>query len=228
VTTRAVRLDEAVVEHRRLGRHVAHDDRSWGFQAAKATKLKTVKHATTGLPLNQGDLGSCTGNAMTGLLMTAPFDEPSRVLTETDAVELYERATQIDHAPGQYPPDDTGSSGLYVAKAAREKGWIKSYHWAFGLQHALAAVVVAPVIIGIEWWSSFDEPDEHGVITITDDATVRGGHEVLVYGIDVDAEQVFIMNSWGAGWGVGGACVLGWRDFGRLLADGGDVVTVTA
>jgi hypothetical protein len=83
----------------RLGRHVEHDPRSRAFSAGTAA-IKTVSHKRHGKPFNQGNLGSCTGNAMAGLLMTEPFWVRGRVLTEKDAVALYKAATKLDSISG--------------------------------------------------------------------------------------------------------------------------------
>jgi hypothetical protein len=204
---------------RPLGRHVEHDPASRNFEAARATKRKTVTHKRTRKPFDQGELGSCTGNALTGVLVTAPWKH-SR-LSERTAVELYELATTLDSTPGEYPPDDTGSSGLAVCKAAQQKGLISAYHHAFGIDHALDALVIAPVIIGIPWYSSFDEPTD-GILEISDDAYVRGGHEVELLGIDVKNEFVEGVNSWGTGWGAKGRFTMSWDTLARLLAEDGD------
>lgn len=52
-----------------LGRIVQHDPRSLAFVAATAP-LKTVTHRLSGQVLDQGNLGSCTGNAMAQALNT--------------------------------------------------------------------------------------------------------------------------------------------------------------
>ena len=211
--------------HRRLGRHVEHDPASLAYPAAVAPQIITTVHIRHCPPYDQGNLGSCTGNAMAGLLMTGPFWQPSRTLTEADAVNLYEKATHLDGVPGVYPPDDTGSSGLAVAKAAKAHGWIAGYRHAFGLNHALGALTVAPVIIGINWYDSFDTPDKNGLIRITPGAQVRGGHEVCLRAVSVENRQMRGTNSWGASWGLGGEFLLGWDDLARLLAEHGDVTT---
>src|SRR5581483_9492938 len=98
-----------------LGRRVEHDPRSrlFPFTAEAPAKLRTVAHRSYGLPLDQGQLGSCTGNAAAGALNTVPLHRTGgRVLTETQARDLYALATRLDGFEGEWPPTDTGSSGL--------------------------------------------------------------------------------------------------------------------
>jgi hypothetical protein len=204
-----------------LGRIVQHDPRSWNFQAERAPALVSVLHERKRRPLDQGQTGDCTGMAMTGLLCTKPF--PHSKLSERTAIKLYSKATTLDDVPGSYPPDDTGSSGLAVAKAAKHYGYIKSYSHAFGLQHALEALVLAPVICGFDWYEGFDQPDSSGNVTIS--GSIRGGHEVEVLGLDVEAQTIQLINSWGDGYGVNGRFQMSWSTFDQLLSQSGDVTT---
>jgi len=77
---------------------------------------------------------------MASALMTDPLWRKGRKLDEVQARILYGMATKLDGLPGEFPPDDTGSSGLGAAKAAKALGYISAYHHAFGLDHALAAL----------------------------------------------------------------------------------------
>ncbi len=208
----------------RLGRHVEHDPRSRGFAAAApASPLVSRAWKRHCAPFNQGGVGACTGNAMAGVLMTEPFFTPGRNLTEADALRLYELATRLDKIAGHYPPEDTGSSGLAVAKAAHRSGYVKSYAHAFGLQHALAALGHGPVLLGIPWFAGFDTPrGPHAELVIA--GGVRGGHEVELLEIDIAARMVRGCNSWGAGWGDGGYFSLTFDTLDELLAQDGDVV----
>src|SRR5882762_1299376 len=98
--------------HTKLGRHIEHDPRSLTFHAAQATHLFDVMWDYHGKVLNQGDVGSCTGNSAVEVLMTGPYYEHiQKVFNEDDAVSIYTRATHLDRIPGGYPATDTGSSG---------------------------------------------------------------------------------------------------------------------
>lgn len=229
--------------HPLLGRHVRHDpaSRAFAFPTAGLT-LKSVRHERRIPVLDQGQLGSCTGNAGVGCLGTDPFYAtvallPLRhtgsrqladgrllyALDEEGAVQLYSAATRLDDAPAQYPPTDTGSDGLSVAKALKAAGEISGYQHTFSLQDALLALTVTPFITGVTWYNSMFNPDADGRLIVDPKSGVAGGHEFVVDQLDVEHQRVWMTNSWGAGWGAQGRAYLTWDDYGALLADQGDV-----
>jgi hypothetical protein len=201
----------------RLGRHVLHDPLSKNFPAPMAPAITTVMHKRLVPIFNQGNLGSCTGNAAVGCISTAPFAHKGN---EDEAVQIYKDATHLDNIYGTYPPDDTGSSGLAVMKAMKNKGWIKSYAHSFGLDHTLRALVLRPGITGIAWLAGCDTPDAHGVVRYT--GAVRGGHEIELIGLDAEKKLVWFANSWGTGWGKNGTFAMSFDDYKRALGDQGD------
>jgi hypothetical protein len=220
-------ITENVVPGKRLGRHVEHDPRSrehaFGVTIAP---FKTVHHRRYRGPFDQGDLGSCTGNAAAGAINTSPIHNPrAKLLTEQEAIDLYELATQLDDIPGQYPPDDTGSSGLAAAKAAKQKGYISTYRHAFSIEEALSALQVGPVITGVDWYEGFDHPNGDGLVTIS--GQVRGGHEFEVVGFEfhhvLDESLVVCENSWGAAYGMAGRFKFTVKTWRSLLDAQGDV-----
>jgi hypothetical protein len=216
-------LLERRVAGKRLGRHVHHDPKSRAFGVAYDTTAPLVSavHERHCPAYDQGSLGSCTGNAGAGALMTGPLWAPGRMLTQDDAVQVYEAATHIDRIPGHYPPDDTGSTGLAVAKALKLAGFIREYRHAFSLHAALAALGQSPVLIGIGWRDGFDEPvGPRAELRISGE--VRGGHELYLSEIDVEAQMVRGWNSWGEDWGDGGQFSMTFETLGDVLADLGD------
>jgi hypothetical protein len=181
----------------------------------------SVKHSASGLPLNQGKIGSCTANALCGALDSAPNLAGGAPRGEGDAVRLYELETRLEGQP--YPPNDPGGTGLMVCKAAKQMGWISSYKHAFGIQHALESLVQRPVITGISWYTSFDQPTAAGLVEIAPGATIRGGHEIVADEIDAPNRLVWFWNSWGPGWGVGGRFCMSFDTWSALLQQRGDV-----
>jgi hypothetical protein len=216
-------LPEVVKEGMRLGRDVVHDELSFLYPAPMAAKLKTTRHEHVGLPLDQGDLGSCTGNATVGM-KNCRFFSNGTVYTEDDAVRIYSGATKLDKFKGSYPPKDTGSSGLAAVKfATKQEHWYAGYTHCFGLKHTLRTLTLQPCITGVNWYEGFDEPDSNGLVKIS--GADRGGHEFLLIGLDVENHHVYAMNSWGPSFGEIGVFHMSFDDFDRLLDENGDVTT---
>ena len=218
-------IPEQVVPGRRLGRHIVHDPRSRDYPADAAAAITSVTHKAVGLPLNQGDIGSCTANALCGALNSAPDFTGGAHRNEHDAITLYELETRLEGQP--YPPNDPGGSGLEVCKAAKQLGWISAYKHAFGVEHALRALVLRPVITGISWFTSFDSPAPTGLVAIADGATIRGGHEVVADQIDAENKLVWFWNSWGKSYGVEGRFCMSFDTWDQLLQQKGDVTVPT-
>lgn len=238
-----VRQDEHHIAGKRLGRHLEHDPASKLYPVDMSDHLDTATfHSAVWTPqfdvFDQGELGSCTGNAMGGLLMTEPFYENTRKVVgrdigEAECIELYKLATHKDRIPGEYPPDDTGSSGLAVAKAAREMGLIGPYRHAFTMRAALKALQSGPVLSGFGWYDSFDEPDSNGLVEVKPGAVVRGGHEVFAHTLkieylpngDIDEEnsRVWFRNSWGGEFGRAGDFCMSLRTWRYLMKEYGDI-----
>ena len=167
--------------------------------------------------------------AAVGALATDPFYAtlPSKklVLDEALCVDVYGQATRLDDYEGEYPPTDTGSSGLGVAKALSARGLISGYTHAFSLDDALRALSIAPVIIGINWYNNFFTPTKSGVISVGKNDEVAGGHEVLLDEIDTSKNLVGGTNSWGESWGVGGRFYMSFDLLARLMFEDGDVTS---
>src|SRR6478609_1006417 len=109
-----VKYDEAPRAGARLGRNMWLDARSLVYMVENDVRQMGESLASREwervLPvLDQGELGSCTGNAGTGALGTQPFyDAVGGVLPATAAaaeefaVQLYSDATVVDGYPGTY------------------------------------------------------------------------------------------------------------------------------
>jgi hypothetical protein len=204
-----------------LGRHVEHDERSRAFEFQTTSSPHTVLWHHDAPVLDQGDLGACTGNALAQWVNCAENLGDRAPLTEADAVALYSAATRLDHIPGHYPPDDTGSSGLAVCKAGKRLGYLSAYHWTFSWDGFLRAMQHAPVIVGTVWYQGMFTPDHYDFLVPS--GGVAGGHEYLILGVDIENEFVTMLNSWGPTWGSSGRARIRFADFRSLLADQGDV-----
>jgi hypothetical protein len=218
-----------------LGRNVNHDPRSRRFPVRAAAQITSVMHDRRIPVLDQGDLGSCTGNAGIGCMGTGLFYQAlggmlsqlplAFTFDEPGAVKLYSAATALDDFYGTYPPDDTGSDGLSIAKALHAAGWISGYEHAFGMDAFLAGLMTRPCIVGTEWYSGMGSPDARGVVRVR--GSLQGGHEYQAIGYDATARLVWFVNSWGAGWGKGGFFAIDRDEFARLLGRQGDATFFT-
>jgi hypothetical protein len=229
-TTRLI--PEIIVEGKRLGRHIRHDPRSLAYVLPEADTIVTVQWDRVIPVLNQGNVGACTGNACTGILGTLPDDGDlaaligaGLVLDENEALTLYSAAEVID-GNGPYPPNDNGSSGLSVAKAALARGLCSGFLHALSVAGAHTAIQSGPFMVGSDWYDSFDTPDANGVVAIAPGAAVRGGHEYECVGYDLASDLWHLVNSWGTAYGVAGHFYYSTATFSSLLASSGDVTSL--
>jgi hypothetical protein len=213
-----------------LGRLVNHDPRSRSFAAPAPATVRSVTWQHYGPWLDQGSVGSCTGHALAQALNCRPGHLPrTRYHTSVDAVRLYTAATAIDPFPGTYPGQDTGSDGNSVCKAARAEGLIVAWQHAFGLDHMLrtlqpkeAGGAGGPVIVGTDWPESFFETDRRGFVSIAGQWV--GGHEWLVYGVNVRDRYLWAGQSWGDWGALRGRFKVPFDVMDTLLRRDGDVI----
>lgn len=215
----------------RLGRHIQHDpaSRRYAFDTSGIT-VTPVRHTRNVPVFDQGDLGSCTGNAAVGSVATDPLYEQltsAPTLDETLAVKTYSLATTLDSDPDNYPPTDTGSTGIAAAKALVKLGLVAGYQHTFSFTDFLKALSVGPVMLGINWYDSFDNPDNAGLIKIASGAQVRGGHEIYADEITSD-QRIGVTNSWTDTWGLKGRAYFSFATVERLLSEQGDATVPVA
>lgn len=173
--------------------------------------------------LDQGALGSCTGNAVAQSLSTDPF---LGQLSEADAVRIYSRATEIDPWKGSYPPNDTGSNGASAWQAAIDLGYYSGrFASVDSLEELQSALQQVPCTLGTDWYDGFFSPSKCGELSIS--GGVAGGHEPEIIGWDKELRRVWIRNSWGD-WGVSRGEETGYAYFSagtlqKLLNQGAEI-----
>ncbi len=215
----------------RLGRYILRPD---GVVARLITAqdpetIQSVIHARQCPAYNQGSVGSCTGNAGAGCMMTGGLFVPTRAFNEPTALWIYSKATTYNGGGGTYPPDDTGSSGPASAQALQEMGLVSSYTHATDLNGALTGLQTVPGSFGVSWYTSFDTPLPTGECPLTPGATVRGGHEIEGFQLDTVNQRVWFWQSWGTTWGGlgNGTFWLSYSTLNSLFAEGADVTFFT-
>lgn len=219
-----------------LGRHVQHDPRSLDYAhgVLPNSAIKSVDWTRRVPHFDQGQLGSCTGNAATGLVGTDSATRPGLTSITLDghvlpvdedlAVRVYSLATTLDEFDGAYPPTDTGSSGIGAAKALVKLGLAARYTHAFSLDALKSALQTGPVMAGTVWLESmFDVDPKTGYVVVDRKSPVAGGHEYVLSAYDTSRLAFRIDNSWGEGWGIRGSAWFSQADVQWLLSQQGDV-----
>jgi hypothetical protein len=182
-----------------LGRNLEHDPASFDYEhpIRRATQLVSTTHTLACPHLNQGNIGSCEPNTAAEFISCGKAINNRRAywkastghssthyLTEVQAVELYSVATRLDNdnIPGVYPPDDTGTSGVGIAKAMQAAGALRQYNWTFTWDAFLATLQHQPIMLGLNWYDSMFSHDDAGfVIPPGADDSVAGGHAILAF-----------------------------------------------
>ena len=201
----------------RLGRLPQFDPRSvaWPIRTLLPERPRRSYTWRVGVNLDQGQQPACVGFGWAHELAARPVVVPG--VTDDLGRSIYHWCKAID----VFGPDVEGTSVLAGAQVVRALGHISEYRWANGeLELALTVGYRGPVVIGVDWWTGMMDPGHDGYLAMT--GQVEGGHCVLVHGYSVKSDSYRIMNSWGAGWGVGGGALIRRVDMVRLLADGGE------
>ena len=194
---------------------------------------------------DQGQLGSCTANAVAGALQIHWKVDwvPSRLF-----IYYFER--KVEHNLGH---GDTGAYGRDGFKIARKHGVPPEKAWPYDISHfedkpPRATILLAhsttleerfkkvpldratmrsilarglTIAFGFSVYESFESAQvaRTGVVPMPDTSREKllGGHEVLAVGYTPDA--VIVRNSWGEGWGDGGYGYFPWALVAGRLAD---------
>ena len=195
------------------------------------------KWGQDGAWLNQGATGTCVGNAFAhrradGPVKITGIDQPF-------ARQLYLEASALYWGT----PDTTlqkGTSAHSACEVLLKRGAIDRYEWVANwnagpddLRYTL--LELGPVCVGSNWYRSMDAPVAVGdqrYMVVDYTSTLRGGHEFVVNGIDLDPEDgsqpyYRMKNSWGTGWGKHGTARFTVPDMEKLIFEGwGDAVLI--
>jgi hypothetical protein len=178
-----------------------------------------------GGPYDQGNSSTCVPHALKGLLNTLPFSGWASYYRRSryNPYAWYPEFQRRDEWPGEAPAYE-GTSAQGGLAYLVEQGLIREYRWHRTIDDVLATLAHhGPVAFGTAWRLDMFEPDNRGLIHAT--GSEMGGHEWEAIGLDLKAEEIIAMNSWGD-WGDGGRFRLSFADAEDLLNDWGDAVTL--
>ena len=197
----------------------------------KLPKKVDLRHNCSGVE-DQGQLGSCTANALAGNL---EFLEKKAGRTVTNLSRLFvyynERAMEgtINDDAGAMIRD--GVKSLVKLGVCSEKKWpytiakftnkppaacykqasdhqVTSYHRIISLRQMRQCLAEGyPFVFGFSVYEAFesDEVARTGKLNRPEPSEKQlGGHAVMAVGYDDSAERVIVRNSWGTDWGIKG------------------------
>lgn len=183
---------------------------------------------------DQGELGSCTANAIAACDQFTMLCEdaskcfqPARIAIYYDERVIegtvgYDSGAQLRDgikvvaskgaAPEALCPYDVGAftrepSTAYYDEAAKHPA-IQYARVAQSLSQLRGALLARhPVVFGFTVYESFESPDvaRSGVVPMpAPNEQILGGHAVMLVGYDDTTQRFVVRNSWGPGWGQAG------------------------
>ena len=181
---------------------------------------------------DQGQLGSCTANALAGNVDYLKMQSLKKVL-DFSRLFIYYNERIIEHTVntdsgamirdgikslvklGACPETEWPYDIAQFTKTPSEQAYkdalnyqITSYYRLGSLnemKHTLAAGY--PFVFGFSVYESFESPEvaKTGIVPMPQPGErLLGGHAVMAVGYDDSKEQFIVRNSWGTGWGIQG------------------------
>lgn len=213
---------EVITQHDpRLGRQKVHDPRSLEFPALVSVYRSTWRDKRVRIydptPNPNQDIGCCTACAKAMQLNALGNSNPGVLDYNWARNTCYPLNTRLDPFPGQWEPDDTGSSSLASCKAAQQLVGAGAYRWAFGADQVVQLVMNGWVVsVGTWWYYDMFYPDSDG--RVSPSGGQAGGHQYAIRGYDQSRDWV-LGRCW---WGEFKDFWITRADLDSLLRDGGD------
>lgn len=172
-----------------------------------------------GMRLDQGEEGACVGFGHTQGYNSSP---KTHKLGNDYAQQVYREATLIDEWPNEDWTNSSGTSVRAGAKIIKARGLIEGYAFTYSV-HEIAMWLLnkGPVVIGVDWWTGMDNPNEANNYYITPTGYQRGGHCTLLDGIrwwGQSDDYIRGLNSWGPEYGYNGRFRIRIPEFTELMS----------
>ncbi|HEY8639860.1 MAG TPA: C1 family peptidase [Solirubrobacterales bacterium] len=185
-------------------------------------------------PYNQGMLGSCTANAITGALQFLEAKEGSPAPMMPSRLFIYYNERALEGSVGS----DSGAQIRDGIKTVVKDGFCRESEWPYDIasfatrppagcysdalkervsQYLRLTPATVPLltclasgypfVFGFSVYESFESPQvaATGVAQLpAGGERLVGGHAVVAVGYDQPSGRFIVRNSWGGGWGMGG------------------------
>ena len=202
------------------------------FFLDRVTTLPPSVDLRSGMPpvYDQGDLGSCTANAVSAALdfdrhkQGKPFETPSRLFVyynerkddgdiSTDAgASIRESVKAVTHYGAcpekEWPYNIAKFTAKPTAKCYKDATGYECLSYLSVAQAAIALksslALGFPVVVGITVFESFESEQVAGTGEVPmpgPGEALLGGHAVVCCGYDDATQKWLVRNSWGASWG---------------------------
>ena len=192
---------------------------------------------------NQGREGACVGYSC--CIMMTILNRKKRIPELYSGRQIWNKAKEIDEFSWTNPGDDNGTTvdaGLRTLKKygtveiinGKEMPWdindgIDEYRWATSVDEMRQGIEIAPIVLGVNWYSDFDVPmKKYGVYWIGRDqhllGAIRGGHAICCIGASDKKEAFRLCNSWGLNYPI---VWIPYKTVERLLKEDGESGLVT-
>lgn len=197
---------------------------------------------------DQGQLGSCTANALVGNLEFLDNQDGDGTFTDKSRLFLYYNERAIEHTTGT----DSGAmlrdgiKTLHQSGVCTETEWpydisrfaikpsmncytdaknhrIESYHRILSIDDMLACLAEGfPFVFGFSVYESFESQEvaRTGIVPMPSkyERTI-GGHAVMAVGYNQTDKRFLVRNSWGTTWGMKGYFTMPYQYLETLADD---------
>jgi hypothetical protein len=176
------------------------------------------------IPNPNQTVGNCTMCAEAMILNAVGNRRRGVRLDMAWAMSGYEWETANDEFDGQYPPTDTGSSGLAAAKTAQHTGDGGPYQWIFGGADGVVQAIMSgkAISVGTDWYENQFTGYKmyYGKPVIKPGGSLAGGHQYVFHGYSRASDRL-LGRCW---WGAEDGSLDVHRDFWMARGDAGDLL----